>query len=125
MSTNNPKLLSHFSPVFPVKNVSETLLWYEEQLDFTTDFKWQNPPTYAVISREEIKIHLTEKEDDFEPSKTHTAIYIFVHDVDLLFQEFKAKGLVKGELENAEYGMRDFDLVDLNGFRLTFGQSVS
>ncbi|OEK05716.1 glyoxalase superfamily protein [Roseivirga misakiensis] len=124
MSENKPPLLSHFAAVFPVENVTDTLAWYEEKLGFTIDFKWQNPPTYAVISREEIKIHITEKDDDYKPSKEHTAIYIFVHDVDALFAEFKAEGLVNGELQNAEYGMRDFDLIDLNGFKLSFGQST-
>lgn len=124
MASDNPKLLSHFSPVLPVKDVLETLAWYKENLGFETDFKWEDPPTYAVMSRDEIKIHLTQKVDDFEPSKVHTAIYIFTHDVDVLFTEFKRKGLVSGQLSTADYGMRDFDLVDLNGFRLCFGQTA-
>lgn len=117
------KSLSHCAPVFPVNNVPETIAWYEKNLDFLLDFKWEEPATYAVMSRDEIKIHFSKKEDDFTPSSTHTALYIFTHDVDAVFTEFKNKGLVKGQLENADYGMRDFDLTDLNGFRITFGQS--
>lgn len=124
MSADTPKLLSHFATVLPVENVVETLDWYKENLGFQVDFKWEDPPTYAVMSRDDIKIHLTLKADEFMPSNVHTAIYIFTHDVDTLFDEFKAKGMVSGELANAEYGMRDFDLVDLNGFRLGFGQST-
>lgn len=124
MDADNDKLLSHFASVFPVDSVPDTIAWYKENLGFKIDFTWEDPATYAVISRDEIKIHFTKKEDNFEASKAHTALYIFVFDVDKVFEEFKAKGLVTGDLLNADYGMRDFDITDLNGFRLTFGQSL-
>lgn len=124
MNKDQTKLLSHFSPVFPVNDVVETIKWYEAKLGFHTDFTWEEPATYAVISRDGIKVHFTKKDDDFEPSNVHTALYIFVFDVDKLFEEIKDKGLDVEAPITYEYGMRDFDVLDLNGFRLTFGQSV-
>ncbi len=123
MTTVKDKQLSHFAAVFPVENVDETISWYTEKLGFKVDFTWEDPITYAVMSRDGVKIHFSKKEDQFQPSSTHTSLYIFVFNVDEIFEEFKAKSLVKGNLTNAEYGMRDFDITDLNGFRLTFGQS--
>lgn len=122
---SNSRSLSHSAPIFPVADVQKTIDWYKKNLGFQVDFKWQDPVTYAVMSRDDIKVHFSKLEDNFTPSKAHTALYIFTFDVDTIFTEFKEKGLVSGVLESAEYGMRDFDLVDLNGFRLTFGQSVN
>lgn len=124
MSGDQKKLLSHLSPVLPVNDVEETIKWYEEKLGFHTDFTWEEPATYAVISRDGIKIHLTKKDDDFQPSRVHTALYVFVFEVDEVFEEFKSKGVDAREPQTYDYGMRDFDLYDLNGFRLTFGQST-
>ena len=36
----------------------------------------------------------------------------------------KAQGKILHEIEDRDYGMRDFDIVDLNGFRLTFATSI-
>ncbi|OEK03356.1 hypothetical protein BFP97_18310 [Roseivirga sp. 4D4] len=121
----NAKTFSHCSPIFPVPDVQETIDWYVANLGFQVDFKWEEPATYAVMSRDEIKIHFSQRDDDFTPSAVHTALYIFTYDVDNVFEEFKAKGIVTKGPETYDYGMRDFDLTDLNGFRLTFGQSVN
>jgi len=121
----NPKKLSHCAPIFPVPNVQETIDWYMANLGFQLDFKWEDPPSYAVMSRDDIKIHFSQRDDDFTPSAVHTTLYIFTYDVDHVFEEFKAKGIVTKAPETYDYGMRDFDLTDLNGFRLTFGQAVN
>jgi uncharacterized glyoxalase superfamily protein PhnB len=47
---------------------------------------------------------------------------IFVADVDAIYEEFKARGarIVKPPADDP-YGMRDFDLLDLDGNQLCFG----
>ncbi len=116
------KLLSHFSPVLPVNNVGESIKWYVEKLGFQVNFQWQDPPTYAVLERDDLKVHLTQKEDQYVPSSVHTHLYFFVHDVDQLYQELKDKDLNLSAPEEFEYGMREFDLIEPNGFRFTFGK---
>ena len=122
---SNAKKLSHSAPIFPVSNVQETIDWYQENLGFQIDFKWDDPVTYAVTSRDDIKIHFSQRDDNFTPSSVHTALYIFTYDVDAVFEELRKKGITEGEIETFDYGMRAFDLTDINGFRLTFGQSVN
>jgi len=48
-------------------------------------------------------------------------ICVFVKDVDGIYAELAARGakIVKAP-QNYDYGMRDFDLVDLDGNHLTF-----
>ena len=51
--------------------------------------------------------------------------YIWVPDADALHAEFVAKGgMIARGLCNQEYGCRDFDVLDCNGYRLCFGQNL-
>jgi hypothetical protein len=49
-------------------------------------------------------------------------ICVFAGDVDAVYAELAARGarIVKPP-QNYDYGMRDFDLIDLDGNQLTFG----
>jgi len=47
---------------------------------------------------------------------------VFVTDVDALFQELKSRGArILSEPKDYPYGMRDFDINDLDGNQLCFG----
>ena len=119
------KQLSHASPVFPVPDVKQTAEYYRDKLGFEIKFLWEDPPTYAVLKREGVGIHLSKKADDFEPSGRHTAYYIFVYDVEGLFKEFKEKGVeILNEPQQREYGMVDFDIRDMNGYILSFARGT-
>lgn len=67
-------------------------------------------------------IHLAQVETDYQIQTPHPSLYVFVRNVEELYQEFQKKDIKLGELVKADYGMTDFDLYDLNGFRITFGQ---
>ncbi len=50
-------------------------------------------------------------------------ICVFVNDVDGVYAELAARGAnVIKQPQNYDYGMRDFDVLDLDGNHLTFGQ---
>ncbi|MEM7298907.1 MAG: VOC family protein, partial [Bacteroidota bacterium] len=70
-------------------------------------------------------IHLVKKEDDFKPSANHTSLFIFVHDVDALYDEYQKSGAnITNPIADRDYGMRDFDVTDPNGYILAFGQGI-
>ena len=117
------ELFSHASLVFPVKNIEQSLSFYTESLGFDVSFTWGEPVEYAVIGRGNVKIHLSKRSDDRSPSDQHTALYIFVHDVDAVFDEFSKKGIatINAPMDH-DYKMRDFDLKDPDGYILTFGK---
>lgn len=125
MSAEIRKLYSHYSAILPVDDVAETIKWYEKHLSCSLFFSYGEPVDYAVLSlNDNLRIHITKKDDNFRPSDRHTAIYIFVHDIAKVFAHMRSLDLVEGALETADYGMRDFVITDLNGFRITFGQGV-
>ena len=121
-----PKLLSHASPIWIVRDMQRALDFYEQQLGFTINFKWQDPPTYATMSRDDIGIHLTLADDLPENYKSTSSLFIFVHDVDQVWKELQSKDVTfLDEIGDREYQMRDFDIVDPDGNRITFGQGLN
>ncbi|MEQ9401965.1 MAG: glyoxalase superfamily protein [Cyclobacteriaceae bacterium] len=121
------KLFSHSSPIFPVDDPLKTAEYYRDVLGFDINFKWEDPPTYIVINRDDaVGIHLVKNEGDFTPPVNHASLFIFVHDVDAVYQEYQQSGAeITRTIDNRDYGMRDFDVRDPNGFILVFGKHLS
>lgn len=119
------ELFSHASVVWPVKDMEASISFYRDQLGFTVNFTWEDPITYAVIRRGEIGIHLTLLDDMPANYKPLTSLFIFVHDVDAVWKEVNDKGVnVVAAIGDRDYGMRDFDITDPDGYRLIFGQGI-
>ena len=116
------KQFSHAASIFPVPDPLEAAKYYEENLGFEIFFVWGDPPEYVVTNREEaVGIHFVKQQDDFRPSKEHVSLYIFVNDVDLFYQELKNKPVnILNPIGTREWGMRDFDIIDPNGYIICF-----
>ena len=51
--------------------------------------------------------------------------YLWVDDVDFLYQRFSKAGVkIVRPMCDQEYNMREFDILDCNGYRLCFGQDI-
>ena len=112
------------APVFPVDNVAETSEYYRKTLGFKITLLHGNPPYYAVIGRDGVEIHLSEREDSSTPIE-RCAAYVYVDDADALYEEFEGKGIeMFAPPENQENGMREFELTDNSGHFLMFGQKI-
>lgn len=117
------ELFSHAAPILAVTNVLEAAEYYRDKLGFTIEFLWQDPPTYAVIRRGEgVSIHFTYH----EVSKRPTVIYIFVYDVDKVYEEYQSKGVnITVPIADRDYQMRDFELTDPWGNILAIGKGIA
>lgn len=114
---------SHSAIVLPAKNIMETVNFYESNLDFKVNFKWGDPVDYVVGKLgNSTSIHFTQNSTI---GQTHYSIYVFVHDVNEVHAQLKAgKITIENDIGNRDYGMRDFDICDINGFRITFGTGL-
>lgn len=118
-----PNNISSIAPILPVRDLSRSLSFYE-QLGFTTEFLWQEPPTYAVLTANEANLHLSLLAPQHRDRKVRSVLYLFVQDVDQMYESCQAAGLaIEVELGDRDYGMRDFELLDPDGHLLTFGES--
>ena len=111
--------------VFTVQDVEKSLAHYRDVVGFSVEFKYGDPPMYAgVVERGRVLIHLhAAAHAKAQPGQG--VIYIFVQGVDELYAEVQSKGarIIKPP-RDYPYEMRDFDLHDLDGNRLVFGQST-
>jgi len=109
------------APVLVVADIKRAVEYYRDTLGFKVEFLYGEPPFYAGVERGNVLIHLTAKETKRQPG--HGAVYIFASDVDRLHEELKARGakILKAP-QDYDYGMRDFDVLDLDGNQLSFGQ---
>ena len=79
---------------------------------------------YAIVRRGGIEIHLQirRREAIVGRESIEGDVYLFVPDVDDLFEEFRGKGVtIHRTPRDSPYGLRDFVIEDPEGHRLTFG----
>lgn len=107
--------------VFVVDDVSKSVEHYCEALGFTVTFRYGEPAFYACLCRDEVAVHLLAAQET-KRLPGQGGICVFVKDVDGVHAELAARGAnVIKPPKNYDYGMRDFDVLDLDGNYLTFG----
>jgi uncharacterized glyoxalase superfamily protein PhnB len=111
--------------VFVVSNIGTSLEHYRDVLGFTVAFQYGNPTFYVCLRRDEVALHLLAA-NGTKRIPGSGGICVFVTDVDAVHAELVARGAnVIKPPQNYDYGMRDFDVVDLDGNQLTFGMGSS
>jgi catechol 2,3-dioxygenase-like lactoylglutathione lyase family enzyme len=120
------------APYFFVPDVVQAAAFYRDKLGFQYERLWGDPPAFCMVKRGGIVIMLSQAEgggpphpnalDD--PERAAWDAYIWIDGkADQLAEEFRSKGVtLEREPCDQEYGCRDFEVLDLNGYRLCFGQ---
>lgn len=115
-------MLQKAIPMLASLNEEETIKFYTEKLGFTFHSSWDG---YLIFSRDGVSIHHWPTTDPEIPKAT--GCYINVTDVNKLYTELKAQGVVhpNGDLKDMEWGMRQFSILDNNGNIIHFGEDIS
>ncbi len=122
---DNKENFSHSATILSVSNMQDSLSFYSDKLGFNINFTWKDPVEYAVLKRGNVNVHLSLHNADVTNNGLHTNLYVFVYDVDGLYQDFVNKGVSKiSKPETHDYGMRDFDVRDPDGHVLCFGRGT-
>jgi catechol 2,3-dioxygenase-like lactoylglutathione lyase family enzyme len=102
------------APVVPVRNLSAALERYR-RLGFTVR-AYGHGTGYGYAGRDSVSIHLSEW-DQHDPRRTGSVVYLYVSDADAVHAEWAAAGLEGrlGEVQDREWGMREFGYVDPDG----------
>ena len=121
------------APYLIVDDVVGTANYYRDQLGFTYERFWSDPPSFCMVTRNGVVIMLGQLEQTgvIRPNRTVDPeggawdAYIWIDDADALNTEFKEKGVkITRDVCDQPYGCRDFDIEDCNGYRLCFGQPI-
>ena len=119
-------------PVFLVDDVVASAEHYRDVLGFDIDFVYGDEPVYARVSRGDAIIDLSRSEPPGRRNGVASAgpgngvdALIVVNDIDGLFEEFRERGAqILHDIASHDYGMRDFQIEDANGYVLVFTQEL-
>jgi Glyoxalase/Bleomycin resistance protein/Dioxygenase superfamily len=122
--------LKQVAPSFVVADVMKTAEYYRDELGFTILGYFLDPPVFAMVARDGVEIHIgridegkTVRVNEEARKGLGTDAYIFVDDVQALYEEFKEKNveIVEGPVRRV-YNRIELTIKDINGFQLVFGQ---
>ena len=113
-----------------VKNVKETIKFYEEKLGFKKILSVPEEGeifNFAILNKDKISIMLQEQENlisEYPTLKTDEIVptftlFITVNDVLTMYNELKDKVKIAKELHKTFYGKDEFAIFDNNGNILT------
>lgn len=123
-----PAKLRNSTTVFLVGNIEPTMAWYQ-QLGFESEYY---PPGFAILRRDDVEIFLQQQpgyvapEDAGRREREAWNVYVVTDNVRGLYEEFSAlPGVnISRPLCPQDYGMMEFDMMDLNGHRLVFAEPI-
>ena len=120
--------LQALTPILWIKNLQETITYYETILGFEGR---SNFPNFATLCRDNAEIMVIVPtgepgDKDFFPKPLLTgSIYIFTQGVDEFWELVKDKAVIKSPICDREYLMRDFSIIDNNGYEIVFGEDIT
>ncbi|HSR51658.1 MAG TPA: VOC family protein [Acidobacteriota bacterium] len=123
------------NPTLIVPDVTAAAEYYRDCLGFEILGIWGSG--YSIVERGGVILHFAGMDEEHRqsapvvPNQKFTDrwamwdIYVHTDAVEALYQELKAKGAeVPQEPYDANHGNREFHILDLNGYRLAFGQDL-
>ena len=110
--------LHSIMPELPLADVPAGVAYYREVLGFEVNYQQHD---LGVMDRDEVRLLLIAK------TERHTGIgscCFYVNDVDALHAELTASGAnIQGQPVSHPWGLREFQVLDPEGNRLTFAQT--
>ena len=122
-------MIRQIAPQFFTTDIRGTLAYYRDKLGFECVGTWQEPPVYAIVTRDQHAIHFRCAEPPTaNPEKYSDELldaYVLVEDVDSLYAEYAARGVeFTRELGNTPWHSREFVVKDCDGRLLAFGANL-
>lgn len=116
--------LEDSAPVFVVTDLRASLAHYQEALGFDVAFTYGEPAFYAGVCRDRVAIHL-QAADRTPRAPGASQLTVFVSSADAIYAELRERGArIRKPPATYPYGMRDFDVEDLDGNVLVFGSEA-
>ena len=122
------------SPLFIVRNVSETLAFYRDRLGFEITFQGPEPDDifFGIVQRGQAMIMFKDIGVEPQPNPTRDIgkgearwdAYVYVPDPDALAAEFALRNVEFYQpLKDTHDDLRGFEIKDADGYVLFFGRT--
>lgn len=114
-------------------DMQETIDFYTNVLGFTLVDTLEDPVSWCSLARDGVHLMFvwTGPPHEHAPGEEHDhtlrlpgVLYFYPDDVAALHDEVKEKWRICEELSVREHGMREFAVLDPNGYRLRFGEDA-
>ncbi|MEO0900141.1 MAG: VOC family protein [Bacteroidota bacterium] len=113
---------SHLIPMLEVSDLKESIAFYEEKLGFSCTNKMGD--NWAMLSSGKVDLMLSARfsVEKYPQTVLTGSIYLYTNEVDQLWERLKDKVEVSYPIDSFDYGMREFGILDCNGYLITIGQ---
>jgi uncharacterized glyoxalase superfamily protein PhnB len=138
VATSDPEELAPVAPELFVPDIAKAVRFYRDKLGFTlhrVEPHGEPGPNsvFAVLTLERAVVMLahdglyTAMGGSVRPQRgVAIDVRIMVDDVDAMYTRCRENGVeIVHEIADRYYGLRDFVVADLNGFRLRFASSLN
>jgi GNAT superfamily N-acetyltransferase len=113
-------VFSHVEPIFPVRDIPETIRYWQEVLGFTNKWTWGDPPEVGGVSWQKAFVQFLRAPALAGASKGN-AIWIRLHHVEELYAfHQKNHAEIVAPLEVHPYGMAQYSVREINGYYVHF-----
>ena len=114
------------TPMLYTHDVEGTIDFYTTYLGFICGDK-NGEWNWAAMHRDEVDIMLAKPNEQtpFEKSVFTGSFYIYVDNVDSLWEQLKNRVKICYAIENFDWKMREFAIYDNNGYVIQIGQDIS
>jgi uncharacterized glyoxalase superfamily protein PhnB len=111
----------YLHPVLSVSDLPAAIKFYTDQLGFRVGFTAGDPVRVAGVGLGFGSLHLRSG----TPNPGSAAVYLVVDDVDALYEQQVKNGVaIPTAPQSQPWGLREYQVRDLDGYTLTFGQHV-
>jgi uncharacterized glyoxalase superfamily protein PhnB len=122
--------MGHISPTLAVRNMKQAIQFYRDSLGFKMGmvFPDADNPEYVDLSKDGMVVMLIPAKNIGIGSKEKLGIGVNLYmqidgDIDEYCDEVKNKGAkVVVDIKDEPFGIRDFTVEDIDGYKLTFNQ---
>ena len=122
-------MIRQIAPQFFTTDLPATLAYYRDILGFECLGTWDDPPVYAIVARDEHRIHFrladppTPNSDRYDDELLDA--YLFIEDANALYAEYAWRGVeFTRPLGDTAWHSREFVVKDCDGRLLAFGANV-
>ena len=124
--------MGYLSPLLAVRNVKETIEFYNDILGFETGmiFPDESNPEYADLSKDGMVMMfiLANNMGIGSDEKLGVGVNLYMEidgDIDEYYAELKNKSVkIVYDINDEHFGVRDFAIEDIDGYQLTFNKRL-
>ena len=120
------KKFYRFGAHLPVINLRETLDYYRDNFGFYDE--WTEGEIDGGMRRDDMRLLFGQDAEHVQKINSETGrlnLLWFVDNINEVYAEFKGKGLdIARPLQTYSYGLREFAIIDINGYYIRIAEGI-